>query len=301
MADTKGIGDRDTVFECPYCQKTFRHKKGLDKHINWSCKKVPSSEPETVSGPRVVRPPQAPVVQVRVDHELNHLLAGVESEYVRWRVAQKLGICQESTFPVLFDYRFPGSKKSPISKVCPTSDPIEVMRSVLKDAHERFKVDKVSMPKLVSITDLDDGSSVDVSKWLRPAQRKLTTKHARPSTPGINVEETDESYIYSLDDIALSDEVTGEKEVELEDSLRSMDISRDFDPPYQSSPAPRNSLFGVASQATKGGSEVAGEVTEEGDKMSEGVENQNLSEMSTLFFLYKNMTYKNMRLRMSKN
>ena len=63
---------------------------------------------------------------------------------VRWRLAQVLDVSQQSTYSILFHYRFPGIKTSPLSSIyiCSTNNPCIVLENVLEDAWKSFRVEK---------------------------------------------------------------------------------------------------------------------------------------------------------------
>ena len=189
--------EESVLLQCPNCQKSFSQRRSLLRHINNSCKKHPPDPGPHASGPRL--PPRALVkaAELHCDEELNSLLAAIDSDYVRWRLAQKLGIAQQSSYPILFNCRFPGSKTSSLSLICPTSDPSTVMYNVLTDAKKNFQVDKITMPKNVTIID-PDGSHIEVSKWLKPVNNRGGNRLHRPDRHIIDVEESDDSLVYSL-------------------------------------------------------------------------------------------------------
>ena len=253
-----GEGDE---FKCPHCYKEYTTKKSLDRHLNYWCKKLSRQDVDLASS-RVPPRCQNHVAEVTIDQEVDDLLATVEHPYARWRLAQKLSVCQQSSYPILFNYRFKGSKSSPLSSVCPTSDSCNVMQNVLIDAKNNFEVNKISMPKLVRVMD-PDGSKVDVSKWLKPVNNRIDEDRVnRSDRPTIDVEETEDSFIYSLagED---HDNDSAKLQEELEESIKMMSIDGDgdtsvdqfnlsgsisFNPMYNSSPAPRKSLFVVANE-----------------------------------------------------
>ena len=163
MHEDEDAEPKAVTFECPYCHQKFKHRQSHVRHVTSICKKLPGAE--AVTGPRVPAKVSVPVVEVRLDQELNDLLGTVESDYVRWRLAKELGVAQQSTYPVLFNFRFPGSKNSTISSVCATSEPNTVMYNVLTDARINFQIDRIVMPKNVRLID-HDGAQVDISKFL---------------------------------------------------------------------------------------------------------------------------------------
>ena len=87
----------------------------------------------------------------------------VDSNYARWRLAQILGVTEAHTYPVLFQYRFPGSKASSLSTRLPTSDPMQLMVNVLVDAKTNFGIDEVFMNKN-SVVIEPNGSRTNIAK-----------------------------------------------------------------------------------------------------------------------------------------
>ena len=197
--DAPDISDRkdDKIkFFCPKCQKKFSQKKNQVRHTDFYCKKELGGQDDlTLTSPRVSPVPQVPVTELKVDQECDGLLANVEGDYSRWRLSQVLGVTQHSTYPILFNYRVPGANTSCLSTCCPTTDPQSVMLSVLLDARANHDVEQIAMPKNVVVIH-PNGSKVNVSKWLMP----LNSGMERSNRPKIVVEDTDDSFIYSLGD-----------------------------------------------------------------------------------------------------
>ena len=73
-----------STFVCPNCQESFSSKRSLARHMDFTCKSIPL--PEILSEPRIVLPDPPPLTQLRVDPELDNLLATVDHDYVRWRI-----------------------------------------------------------------------------------------------------------------------------------------------------------------------------------------------------------------------
>ena len=69
------------TFECPKCHQTFKHRRSLDKHVDFTCKKKKSQD--VLMTPRVTPVTPVPVTMVRIDTELDGLLATIDSDYVR--------------------------------------------------------------------------------------------------------------------------------------------------------------------------------------------------------------------------
>jgi hypothetical protein len=200
-------------FKCPNCHQQFKHKRSLSKHLNNnSCKHIPG--PEILDTPR--RAPKASPVKVKVDLEVDGLLATINSPYVTWRLAQRLGVTQQFTYPILFNYRFPGSKTSGLCSICPTRDPYDVLCNVLIDARSSRQVNQIAMNKNVVIVDTD-GSEVDVSKWLRP----LNDREERSNRPKIVIEETESDLLFSSADVAHAPD---NRQADLKESLHSMSL-----------------------------------------------------------------------------
>ena len=193
ISDSK---DDEIEFFCPKCQKKFSQKKNQVRHTDFYCKKELGGQDDlTLTSPRVSPVPQVPVTELKVDQECDGLLANVEGDYSRWRLSQVLGVTQHSTYPILFNYRVPGANTSCLSTCCPTTDPQSVMLSVLLDARANHDVEQIAMPKNVVVIH-PNGSKVNVSKWLMP----LNSGMERSNRPKIVVEDTDDSFIYSLGD-----------------------------------------------------------------------------------------------------
>ena len=205
--------DSSPAFQCPDCLQTFKRKHSLERHISYTCKKIP--QPDILSSPRVPIPPKVCVSKLTVDAELDTLLATVDSDYARWRLSQVLGVPQSTTFPILFCYRFNNSKLSALSNVCPTSDPYTTLYNVLIDAKLNFQVEQISIDKNVTIVH-SDGSEENVSKWLKP-----TRVNPRTNRPVFNVEETEATLIYSLDNPGTEPDL---EDSILEDSLQKMSL-----------------------------------------------------------------------------
>ena len=256
LQDTSEDSD---LWQCPNCHKSFLHEKSLLRHLDYTCKEIP--KPEILSSPRV-RPlppvppeppvpsvPEVPGYQVTANEELNSLLATIDSDYVKWRLAQVLGVAQADTYPILFCYRFKGSKSTALSSLCPTTNPYTVLYNVLIDARSNHQVEQVSMPKNTVVVQAD-GREVNVTKWLKP-----TRINARSNRPVFRVEETESSFIYSLEEVEPDFEESG---LDLEASLQQMSIeeqmdtnnlsvcSASFAPKYRSSPQKSVSLSEIA-------------------------------------------------------
>ena len=247
----------DTEWQCPSCQETFKQKRSLVKHISFICKKQLS--PEILTSARVTPPIPPTVTKVNVDKEANDLLAAIDSDYVKFRLAQRLGVTQEDSFPILYHFRFNGSKASSLCSICPTSEPYNVLYNVLIDARINYQVDTVSMPKNLVIVQ-PDGSEVDVSQWLRPSN----DRSERSNRPIFDVQETESCLLFSL---TKDGQTSSLKERDLEESLQQISLdgaaadpnmsveSSSFNPKYKSSPAPRSFLFGPRTEL-KGDDEV---------------------------------------------
>ena len=175
-------------FECPKCHQSFSRKSSLDRHLSYRC-----SMPAETTFPPPRRAPQVPPEKVKVDKEVDGLLASINCQYVKWRLAQKLGVTNLSTFPILFNYRFKGSKTSELSSLCPTRNSYEVLCSILIDARANHEVNQIAISKAIVI-EKQDGSEVDVSQWLKP----LNDREERSNRPNINVEETETHLLFSL-------------------------------------------------------------------------------------------------------
>ena len=165
--DDRGDGDHQVV--CPFCQKKFKHKKSLVKHLDYRCKSLPAIDILTAER----RVPPVPPTRLKVDPELDDLLSTVDSNYVRWRLAQVMGVCQQSSFPVLFNYRFPGSKTSRVPALCPTSNPYSVLCNILLDARENYQVEEIAMSKGMVIVN-SDGTEFEVRRHLKPLNNGAT-------------------------------------------------------------------------------------------------------------------------------
>ena len=127
-------------FECPYCHCSFKHERSLKKHITWTCKKVPSEGVD----PAPRRPAVAPI-KVKVDKEVEkevEMLATV-GIYARFRLSQLLGVTNKSTYPILSDYRFPGSSSSEIAALCPTKSTFDALIDILIDARDNHNVHRL--------------------------------------------------------------------------------------------------------------------------------------------------------------
>ena len=205
--------DSSPAFQCPDCLQTFKTKRSLDRHISFTCKKLP--QPDILTSPRVPLSPEVCASRLTVNSELDTLLASVDSDYARWRLSQVLGVPQSTTFPILFCYRFNNSKSSALSHVCPTSDPYTTLYNVLIDAKLNFQVEQISIDKNVIIVH-QDGSEENVSKWLKP-----TRLNPRTDRLVFHVEETEFSLLYSLNDPGSEPDL---EDSILEDSLQKMSL-----------------------------------------------------------------------------
>ena len=115
-------------------------------------------------------------------------------------MCQVLSVSQQETYPILFNYRFPGSKSSLLSTLCPTgaptgslSNPHTILYNVLIDGKMNHQVNQVEMPKNIVMVE-PDGSEVNVSRWLKP----LNDRVGRSNRPIFDVVETETSLIYSF-------------------------------------------------------------------------------------------------------
>ena len=155
--------DDENKFVCPNCSQVFKQRSSLVRHMDNTCKN--RIGPDLM----IASPRKSPVPEIllKVDEELNSLLDNVESDYARWRLAQIMGVTQKTTYPILFNYHFPGSKASFLHNCCPTSDPHIAMFNVLIDAKTNHDIEHISMPKKLVVIDRN-GSKVDASKWLAP-------------------------------------------------------------------------------------------------------------------------------------
>ena len=147
--EEKMLQEEQEAFQCPRCNKTFKRKSSLARHLEYTCKELPGEV--VLTSPRVPTVAAPTSVEIGVDEELDNLLGTIESDYARWRLSLALRVSQKSTFPVLFSFRFPGAKDSPLSSLCPTSDPNTVMYNVLTDARINFQIEKIVMPKVVTM------------------------------------------------------------------------------------------------------------------------------------------------------
>ena len=184
-------GDQQHLLQCPHCHKRFTQKKGLLKHINFHCKfkVLPASQDILPSPRRVTTPP----VKLRHDKELDGLLATISSPYVRWRLAKEMCVVQQTAYPILFNYRFPGSKSSELSSLCPTSDPYLALYKILRDGKMNYQVEEISVSKdLVIVTA--SGKEINVSQHLKP----LNDREERSNRPKVKVEENETHLLFSI-------------------------------------------------------------------------------------------------------
>ena len=214
--------EQDAEFECPACHKKFTEKRTLERHVNFRCKQISASDSESNSGLRVSS--LSPVIVTKLTHneEIDNLLSTIDSDYVKFRLAQLLGVTQTETQPILFGYKFPGSRTSAVTSLCPTIDPYISLYNVLIDGRNNHQVNEITMPKNLVIKH-EDGEE-NVSKWLNP-----TRINARSNRPVFKVDETETSFIYSLVEAS-----SGLAESTLEDSLHQMSLEEEgqFAPRY---------------------------------------------------------------------
>ena len=234
--------------ECPQCGMVFKHQRSLNYHINYRCSKnQPEGKDVLATRTRRGKPSAPPSVKVQVDGEADDLLSKVDSAYSKWRLAQRLGVCQHSVYPILFKYHYPGSKASRLAEICPTSNPYNILTKVLLDARDNYKVEQVAMDKNMVIVDTD-GEEFDVSKYLRP----LNDREERSNRMKINIQETETNFLFSLAKQVAAEEEQVDRDLEqslhglslheeeLENSLLNLSLqSGSFDPMYRSSPAPK--------------------------------------------------------------
>ena len=109
---TRSIMAEGSEFVCIQCNKSFTTSRALERHKSFTCKgQVKVCEELLV--PRVQVPPDPELELVHYDDELDGLLASVGSDYTRWRLSQVLKVTQRDTYPVLWNYKYPGSRSSP--------------------------------------------------------------------------------------------------------------------------------------------------------------------------------------------
>ena len=74
---------------CPYCERTFRHRKSLIYHVDYRCKERSDDNATPTTGRR--RPVAAPVLKLKilVDEEADKILESIESGYARWWVVRR--------------------------------------------------------------------------------------------------------------------------------------------------------------------------------------------------------------------
>ena len=185
--------DNEEEFKCPHCYKICTKKRSLDRHVSNACKALKGQDFTLPPCRRVLPVPVPVATELRVDKELDGLLANVTSEYTRWRLAQVLGVTQQNTYPILYNYHFPCSRSSFLSLSCPTSDPQNVMVNVLMDAKINFDIEQVSIPKHVVVIG-PHGSKIDATKWIKP----VCSGQERSDRPNIIVEENEVNYTLSL-------------------------------------------------------------------------------------------------------
>ena len=73
--------DTSSAFLCPNCNKSFTSKRALARHMDFTCTMIRS--PEIVSEPRTVAPDPPSLTKLRVDPEIDNLLATIDHDYVR--------------------------------------------------------------------------------------------------------------------------------------------------------------------------------------------------------------------------
>ena len=211
----------DTKYHtCPKCQRTFKNLKHLKYHIEYSCPAL--SAPDILVSPR-----RAPLSATKLTHnrEVDSLLGTINSDYVKFRLAQLFGVTQSETHPILFNYKWKGSRDSLVSKCCPTSDPYVAMYNVLIDAKNNYNVDSIEMPKKIVIVDSDSETEFEVSKYLVP-----TRQNARSNRPDFETEEKTATYVYRLGAGAVPDsKVTDDS---ARDPSMSMSLVEGFKPRY---------------------------------------------------------------------
>ena len=154
----------------------------------------------------LVSPRKVPLVTTQLTHnkEVDSLLGTINSDYVKFRLAQLLGVTQSETHPILFNYKWKGSRDSLVSNCCHTSDPYKAMYNVLIDARNNYNVDSIEMPKKIVIVDSDSETEIEVSKYLLP-----TRQNARSNRPVFETEEKTATYVYRLGSGAVPDSRLG--------------------------------------------------------------------------------------------
>ena len=70
--DEEKMLEEEEAFQCPKCNKTFKRKSSLARHLEYTCKQLPGEV--VLTSPRVptVAPPAS--VQIVIDEELGNLL-----------------------------------------------------------------------------------------------------------------------------------------------------------------------------------------------------------------------------------
>ena len=265
--DTSENDQDESKFQCPYCKEMFKHKKSLDRHVTWNCKQKEPPDPDIQTPSRRNQKLVPEVTELKVDKEIEGLLANINSDYTRWRLAQIMGVTQRSTYPILHNHHYPGSKSSFLTSCCPTREPDKVMVDVLNDAYETFNIKSVTMPKNIVVIDPNDGSKVDATKFIKPV---YIGQYARSNRPKIQVEETEEHYVFSLEkneecvDVEKLEESV--QQMSLEASSLNLSVnSVNFAPMHESSPAPGRTLASVMKNFKTQVTPVAAGVEEQDD------------------------------------
>ena len=183
----------DQSLQCQSCHQSFTTLPNLNRHISFRCKSKQSPTSEEVGSRRPKKTKEKKVI--KVDKELNDLLDTINSEYVKWRLAQVIGVTQRSVYPLLFHHSYPGSRASFLASVCPTENTCEKLFEILKDA-ANFKVDKLRISKNCVVVDCD-GKEHIVDKYLTPSN-SATEDRDRADRKRFIVEETEDEFVLSL-------------------------------------------------------------------------------------------------------
>ena len=71
--------EEEEEFKCPHCYKIFTKKRSLDRHVSNTCKALKGHDFTLPPSRRVLPEPVPVVTELRVDKELDGLLANVTS------------------------------------------------------------------------------------------------------------------------------------------------------------------------------------------------------------------------------